>query len=153
MQVLMIQSGCVPKKVMFNAATVSEIIHDAKQFGFTIDKVSFQWSELQQARDAYIARLNGIYAKMLANNKVEVITGTASFSGSNEVLVNDDTYSADHIVIAVGGKPFLPNIPGIEHAISSDGFFQLKHQPKSVAVVGAGERHVIFIHYQLIVLT
>jgi len=131
--------GCVPKKVMWNCATVSEIFHDADHFGFSVPGgYSFNWGELKKARDAYIARLNGIYARNMANNKIEVVAGTASFSGPNEVTVGADKYTADHILIAVGGKPNVPVIPGIEHCITSDGFFELQTQPKSVAVVGGG---------------
>lgn len=132
--------GCVPKKVMFNAATVSEMIHESKQFGFHIDEkaVHFNWSELKVARDNYVARLNGIYSRMLGNNKIDVINGYASFEGNNKVKVGEQIYTADNILIAVGGKPSLPSIPGIEHCISSDGFFQLDKQPKNVAVIGGG---------------
>lgn len=75
---------------------------------------------------------------MLRNNKIDIITGQASFSGTNKVTVGDKTYTADHILIAVGGKPSMPRIPGIEHCITSDGFFQLDKQPNSVAVIGGG---------------
>lgn len=130
--------GCVPKKIMFNAATVNEIIHDADKFGFKVEGAKFDWSFLKAARDKYLLRLNGIYAKNLANSKVEVIDGYGSFSGPKSVKVGDKTYTADHICIAVGGKPTMPNIPGVEHCISSDGFFSLTSQPKSVAVIGGG---------------
>lgn len=133
-----VNAGCVPKKVMFNAATVNEMIHEAKHFGFTVGETTFDWNRLKVSRDAYIARLNGIYQRNLANNKIDVITGSGVFSGPNEVTVGKETYTADNILIAVGGKPFLPNIPGIEHCISSDGFFKLETQPKRVAVIGGG---------------
>ena len=130
--------GCVPKKVMYNTATVNEIIHDAKQFGFDIKDYNFNWNAIKQARDKYIVRLNGIYERNLANSDVDYITGYGTFSGNNAVDVDGKTYTADHILIAVGGKPALPVIPGIEHCISSDGFFLLEEQPKRVAVIGAG---------------
>ena len=124
--------GCVPKKVMWNAATVNEIMHDANQFGFKIDgKVSFDWGRMKEMRDAYIERLNGIYGRNLDNSGVELITGAASFSGPKTVQVGEDTITAKHILIAVGGRPFMPNLPGIEHCIDSNGFFELKEQPKS----------------------
>ena len=113
--------GCVPKKVMWNAATVGEMIHDAKHFGFTVPEVSFNWLDLKQARDDYVTRLNGIYGRMLGNSKVEVISGLGSFSGPKSVSVNGEEYSADHILIAVGGKPSVPSLPGVEHCITSDG--------------------------------
>lgn len=133
--------GCVPKKVMWNAATISEMFHDAHQFGFSIPGgYKFDWSTLKKYRDAYIARLNGIYSRMLGNNKVDVVMGSAIFSGAREVTVveSGDKYTADHVLIAVGGRPSLPNIKGIEHCISSDGFFELPTQPQRVAVVGGG---------------
>lgn len=130
--------GCVPKKIMFNAATVNEIIHSSEKFGFSIEKSQFDWSFLKKARDAYLLRLNGIYGRNLANSKIEVIDGYGTFSGAKSVTVGDRVLTADHICIAVGGRPTMPNIPGIEHCISSDGFFSLETQPKSVAVIGGG---------------
>ena len=123
---------------MWNAATVGEMIHDAKHFGFTVPEVSFNWLDLKQARDDYVTRLNGIYGRMLGNSKVEVISGFGTFSGPKSVSVNGEEYSADHILIAVGGRPSVPSLPGVEHCITSDGFFALENQPKKVAVVGGG---------------
>lgn len=131
--------GCVPKKVMWNAASVSEILHqDAKQFGFDVKGHSFDWARLKKARDAYVTRLNGIYSRLLGNSGVTVIDGFASFSGPKEVTVGEQKYTADHIMIAVGGKPVMPSLPGAEHCISSDGFFALETQPEAVAVIGGG---------------
>lgn len=84
-------------------------------------------------------RLNGIYGRNLANSQVAVIQGAASFSGPKALTVGGKEYTADHILIAVGGQPKVPDIPGAaEHAITSDGFFALEKQPKRVAVIGAG---------------
>jgi glutathione reductase (NADPH) len=131
--------GCVPKKVMFNAATVAEVLHDAGQFGFTVDGYRLDWKKLKDARDKYITRLNGIYGRNLEGSKVTTLDGMAAFSGLNSVTVSGQTYTADHILIAVGGKPFLPpQLKGVEHCISSDGFFRLDAQPKTVAVIGGG---------------
>lgn len=133
--------GCVPKKVMYNAGTISDTLHDAQQFGFSVEGVHFDWLTLKNKRDAYVSRLNSIYKNMLDNNKISVISGTASFSGPNSVDVGGSTYSADNILIAVGGRPSLPSaaeLPGVEHCISSDGFFALEKQPKSVAIIGGG---------------
>ena len=133
--------GCVPKKVMFNAATVAEVLHDAEHFGFEVKDVKFNWKKLKDSRDAYVKRLNGIYSKLLANSNVTVISGTAAFTSSKTVKVNDKEYSAKNILVAVGGKPSLPSeaeLKGVQHCISSDGFFELESLPRSVAVVGAG---------------
>merc|ERR1719502_2454203 len=95
--------GCVPKKVMYNTATVNEIIHEAKQFGFDVKDYSFDWNVIKNARDKYIVRLNGIYERNLANSKVDFISGYGTFSGKNVIDVDGKTYTADNILIAVGG--------------------------------------------------
>ncbi len=133
--------GCVPKKVMWNAAHVREVMAGAKHFGFDLDAhgVAFDWPMLKQARDDYVTRLNGIYAKNLASSEVALIQGAATFSGPKALKVGAKEYTADHILIAVGGQPKMLDIPGAkEHAITSDGFFELPTQPKRVGVVGAG---------------
>ena len=137
--------GCVPKKIMFNAATVYESIHEAHQFKFEgdADALKLNWGALKDARDKYITRLNGIYERNLANSDVEKVTGTARFTGPNTVAVDGadgatTELSADHVLIAVGGTPSMPDIPGAEHCINSDGFFELEDMPARVAVVGAG---------------
>ena len=138
--------GCVPKKVMWNAATLSENFHDAHHFGFVQSAPpTLDWAKLKSYRDAYIARLNDIYTRMLMNSRVDLVEGEAAFTGGSpftgelEVTVTGGKiYTANHILIAVGGRPHLPNIKGIEHCISSDGFFELPTQPKRVAVVGGG---------------
>jgi len=130
--------GCVPKKVMFNACHVQEIIHQAAGFGFKIDGSAFDLAALKAKRDAYVARLNGIYASNLDKSGITSIKGDAAFVGEREVRVGDKTYSGEHVLIAVGGKPTMPDIPGIELAINSDRFFDLESIPKRVAVVGSG---------------
>jgi len=132
--------GCVPKKVMYYAANLrEEIMHDAKDYGMEVEgDVGMEWGKLVEKRDAYVERLNGIYQRNLDNSKVEVIKGWGKFVGKNKIVVDGTIYSADHILVAVGGKPALPNIPGAEHGITSDGFFELKERPSRVVVVGAG---------------
>jgi hypothetical protein len=124
--------GCVPKKVMFNAASVSEMLHEAKHFGFTVGHTEFDWGAITEARDAYVTRLNGIYANNLKNSGVTSIEGEAKLVGANAVEVEGTRYTADHILLAPGGRPSMPTFPGSEHTISSDGFFALKEQPKKV---------------------
>eukprot|EP01103_Thecamoeba_quadrilineata_P008674 TRINITY_DN18406_c0_g1_i1.p1 TRINITY_DN18406_c0_g1~~TRINITY_DN18406_c0_g1_i1.p1 ORF type:complete len:474 (-),score=107.12 TRINITY_DN18406_c0_g1_i1:97-1518(-) len=133
--------GCVPKKVMFNAATIAETLHDAADYGFFNvgkDAAAFNWRHLYDNREAYISRLNGIYEKNLVGSDVTIFRGRGKFTGPKEVQVGETTLTADHILIATGGEPNYPDIPGAEHGITSDGFFELKEQPKRVAVVGAG---------------
>jgi len=130
--------GCVPKKVMWFAAATADSIQHAANYGFDVSLNQFDWAILKQRRDAYIKRLNGIYANNLDNNKVSHINGTATFIDANTIQVGDQQYTADKFLIATGGKPTIPNIPGAEYGISSDGFFELEQQAKKVAIVGAG---------------
>ncbi|KAG1471529.1 hypothetical protein G6F56_002071 [Rhizopus delemar] len=135
--------GCVPKKVMWNAASIAESLRDAKQYGFGEHEAKFDWKFFKEKRDAYIKRLNGIYERNLGNDKVEHIEGFASFVDKNTVRVQkSETESfeiqAKKIMIATGGHPIIPDIPGAELGIDSDGFFDLENQPKRVAVIGTG---------------
>jgi len=132
--------GCVPKKVMYYAANLrEELMHDARDYGVEVQQeVGMDWGKLVEKRDAYVERLNGIYQRNLDLSGVEVIRGWGKFVGEKKVIVDGTIYSADHILVAVGGKPVLPAIPGAEHGITSDGFFQLKDKPSRAVVVGAG---------------
>lgn len=130
--------GCVPKKVMWNAAHMAEAVGDAPDYGFDIKNKGFNWSQLKQKRDAYIKRLNGIYDRNLEGSNVTRIHGWGKFKDSKTVVADGKEYTADHILIAVGGTPMVPNIPGAELGITSDGFFELKQQPKNVLVIGGG---------------
>ncbi len=130
--------GCVPKKVMWFAAATADAIHAASQYGFDTSLNGFNWTELKQNRDAYIERLNGIYANNLVNNGVDHIEGKATFIDPHTIQVGSKQITAERFLIATGGKPSIPNIPGAEHGITSDGFFELETQPKKVAVIGAG---------------
>lgn len=130
--------GCVPKKVMWNAASIAESLHDAAGYGFDVDVRGFDWASVKAKRDTYIHRLNGIYDSNLSGSGVDVIPGWARFTDSHTVQVGDRPITADHILIAVGGRPMIPDVPGADLGITSDGFFELATQPKKVAVVGAG---------------
>jgi glutathione reductase (NADPH) len=130
--------GCVPKKIMWNAAGVALSLQDAGDYGFDVKVGMSDWAELKRKRDAYVLRLNGIYERNLSAKGVELVRGAARFVDAHTVEVNGQRLSARHIVIATGGKPALPNIPGAELGISSDGFFDLEALPKRVAVIGSG---------------
>jgi glutathione reductase (NADPH) len=131
--------GCVPKKVMWHGAQIAEAIHlYSKDYGFDVDVKSFNWSTLVKNREAYIGRIHQAYDNVLGNNKIEVINGFAKFVNEKTIEVNGEHLTADHILIAVGGEPTIPNIPGAEHGIDSNGFFDLNEQPKRTAVIGAG---------------
>ncbi len=131
--------GCVPKKVMWHGAQVAEAINlYSEDYGFDVDLKGFNWSKLVENRQAYIGRIHQSYDRVLGNNKVEVIKGFAKFVDAKTVDVNGELYTADHILIAVGGRPTIPQIPGAEYGIDSNGFFELNERPDRVAVIGAG---------------
>jgi glutathione reductase (NADPH) len=131
--------------VTFNAAAVAETIHQAKSYGFSVQETApFDWTTFKQRRDAYIHRLNGIYERNLATDKVEYVHGWAKVLSRNQVEVTQDdgtksVVNAKKILIAVGGYPTVPpEVPGAEFGINSDGFFDIDTLPKKVALVGAG---------------
>ena len=130
--------GCVPKKVMWNAASVALSLADADDYGFHVTVGDSDWAALKRKRDAYVLRLNGIYERNLAAKGVAYVRGAARFLDKNTVEVNGERLTARHIVIATGGRPTLPTLPGAEYGITSDGFFELEQRPKRVAVVGSG---------------
>jgi glutathione reductase (NADPH) len=130
--------GCVPKKVMWNAASVASSIADANDYGFHVAVGDSDWPALKSKRDAYVLRLNGIYERNLAAKGVTYLRGAARFLGKDSVEVNGVRLTARHIVIATGGKPRVPTLPGATLGITSDGFFSLEQRPKRVAVVGSG---------------
>ncbi len=130
--------GCVPKKVMWNGATVAQALSDAADYGFSFSHGSFDWPTLKRKRDAYVARLNEIHEKNLSGAGVDLIRGHARFTDSHTIEVGGKRYSANHIVIATGGRPLTPHIPGAKLGITSDGFFELAQLPEKVAVVGGG---------------
>ncbi len=131
--------GCVPKKVMWYGANMAEALyHYAPDYGFDVDVKSFDYGKLVENRNAYISRIHTSYNNVLAKNNVDVITGYAKFIDKNTVEVNGEQIRAEHILIAVGGKPSRPDVKGAEYGIDSDGLFELTQLPKRVAVVGAG---------------
>ena len=130
--------GCVPKKVMWNAAGVALSLSDANDYGFDVAPGDNDWALLKAKRDAYVLRLNGIYERNLQAKGVAYVRGAARFLDQRTLEVNGQRMSAQHIVIATGGKPWVPNLPGGELGITSDGFFELAARPQRVAVIGSG---------------
>ncbi len=130
--------GCVPKKVMWSASQINETLALAKDYGFQIQPAGFDWSRLKQSRDAYVSRLNAIYGRNLDHSGITLIRGIAQFISAHSIVVNGHKFHSDHILIASGGRPSVPDIAGAELGITSDGFFELLHQPKKILVIGAG---------------
>ncbi len=136
--------GCVPKKIMWSGASLAHAIEDAADYGSSVESVKFDWAHLKRNRDRYVADMNSHYERTLTGNGVEIVRGFARFVGPKAVGVNGEILSADHIVIAVGGRPIMPDIPGSELGITSDGFFEIEARPNKVAIVGAGYVSVEF---------
>lgn len=130
--------GCVPKKIMFNAANIANTLSHASEYGFSLNATTLDWPRLVAQRNAYIEKLRENYLNRFTQFNITLLRGLGSFHEEHTVRVNESFYQAPHIIIATGGKPTLPNIPGAEHLIDSDGFFALKTQPQKVAIIGSG---------------
>ncbi|MGE8666849.1 MAG: glutathione-disulfide reductase [Achromobacter mucicolens] len=130
--------GCVPKKLLVYGAHYSEDFEQAQGFGWTADAPKFDWPTLIANKNREIERLNGIYRNLLVNSGVTLLEGHARIVDPNTVDINGKTYSAAHILVATGGWPQVPDIPGKEHAITSNEAFFLKDLPRRVLVVGGG---------------
>lgn len=130
--------GCVPKKLLVYGAHYSEDIDQAQGYGWTIDGATFDWKTLIANKDKEIGRLNGIYKNLLVDSGVTLLQAHARLVDAHTVEVEGRQYSAEHILIATGGWPFVPDIPGREHAITSNEAFYLDELPRRVLVVGGG---------------
>ena len=136
--------GCVPKKVMFYGAQVAEAINNyAPAYGFDVEVKKFDYAKLVESRQAYIGRIHTSYNNVLAKNNVDVLNGFARFKDTKTIEVSyadgsTELVTADHILIATGGRPSIPAVKGAEYGIDSNGVFALNELPKRVAVVGAG---------------
>jgi glutathione reductase (NADPH) len=130
--------GCVPKKLMWNAAEIGAQLKDAVGYGFGVEVAGHDWALLKERRDAYVHRLNGIYEGNLAKRNVTLVRGRGRLADVHTVEVDGRRLSAPHIVIATGGRPLWPELPGASLGITSDGFFELEQCPRRVAVVGSG---------------
>ena len=130
--------GCIPKKLLVYAAMFREEWQDAAGFGWSAPEPQHDWARLIANKDREIARLNGVYARLLDQAGVTRIAGRARIQDAHHVAVGDQVYSAEHILVATGGWPTLPALPGSEHAISSNEAFHLPRLPERVIVVGGG---------------
>jgi len=131
--------GCVPKKLLVYGAHFAEDLNDAAMFGWDVPKCAFSWPVLRDNVLAEVSRLEGLYQQTLTNHKVEVFHERATLLGPNEVrLSSGRTVTAGKILIATGARPFMPEIEGIEHAISSNEVFHLDKLPERVVIAGGG---------------
>lgn len=130
--------GCVPKKFLVYGAHYREDFALAEDFGWSVATPSFDWPTLIAHKNAEIKRLNGVYERLLTGSGVTLLAGHAKLLGPHQVEVDGQVYSAEHILIATGGWPQIPDIPGKELAITSNEVFFLKQLPKRVLVVGGG---------------
>ena len=130
--------GCIPKKLFSYAAHFREDFHDAAGFGWTLPEPSFDWPTLLANKDREIARLNGIYGRLLANAGATLIEHRATLVDAHTVECGGRRYTAEHILVATGSWPVLPEIPGRELAITSNEAFHLERLPTSIIIVGGG---------------
>lgn len=131
--------GCIPKKLLVYASHFHQDFEDAAMgYGWTVGESSFDWPTLIANKDREIERLNGIYARLLDQAGVTHIEGRARLVDPHTVAVGDQRYTAQHILVATGGRPVRPSIPGAEHAITSDEAFALEGLPQRVLIVGGG---------------
>jgi glutathione reductase (NADPH) len=130
--------GCIPKKLLVYASVFRRDVEDAVGFGWTAPPPSHDWRALIRNKNAEIARLNGVYARLLDDAGVTRIAGRARIVDPHTVAVGSETFTAEHILVATGGWPMLPAIPGIEHAITSNEAFHLDALPERPIIVGGG---------------
>jgi glutathione reductase (NADPH) len=131
--------GCVPKKLFVYASQFPELFHASQGYGWSIQQSqSFNWETLRDNKTQEIRRLNDIYQNLLSNSGAQIIKGRASLENPNQVSVNGQSYSAENILIATGGWPYIPEFEGSDLAISSNEMFTLKQLPEKAVVVGGG---------------
>ncbi|MFZ6780863.1 glutathione-disulfide reductase [Undibacterium sp. Ji83W] len=133
-----VNAGCIPKKLMSYAAHYHSDFEEAAGFGWSVGEQRFDWASLIANKDREIARLNGIYKQILTTANVDIIAGHAQIVDAHTVVVNGKSYSTHHILIATGGHPVKPELPGSELGITSDEFFHLPALPRHAVVQGGG---------------
>jgi glutathione reductase (NADPH) len=133
-----VNRGCIPKKLMVYASHFPAIFEEAVAYGWSEVSSQLNWQKMVTVVNQEVERLNGVYQRMLDNAKVELFRGYASFVDHHTVQIGEQKISADKILIAVGGYPVKPDIPGIEHTLVSDAMFTLPKQPQKVVIIGGG---------------
>jgi glutathione reductase (NADPH) len=133
-----VHRGCIPKKFYVFASHFADDFEDAAAYGWTVDGVRFDWPTLVAAKKKELKRLEGIYETNLGKAEVEILRGRAVLEDAHTVRMGEKTFTAENILIATGGRPYMPDIPGAEHLITSDDVFDLPELPKRVVIAGAG---------------
>ncbi|OJH36431.1 glutathione-disulfide reductase [Cystobacter ferrugineus] len=133
-----VHRGCVPKKLLVHGAHFRAEFEDAVGHGWSIAEPGFDWKKLQAGKDRELERLDGVYRRLLHESGVRLIEGRGRVVDAHTVEVNGQRHTARYILVATGSHPFLPQLPGIEHVITSDGALRLPELPRRVAIVGGG---------------
>jgi len=133
-----VNRGCVPKKAMWYAADMAHALRNAPAYGFDVKPAEFDWPMFVAKRENYIGNINKFYTSSFEKNGVDTVYGHARLVDKNTVKVEGRKYTAERIAVAPGGTPTVPDIPGKELGITSDGFFELQELPGTVLVLGAG---------------
>ncbi len=133
-----VNNGCVPKKIMWYAASLAHAVDDASGFGIPAGRGETDWQSLVKRREEYIRNINAYWDGYVADSGIHRIDGLGRFVNRNTVAVNDSHFTADHIVIATGSQPVVPAVAGADLGLTSDGFFELNTLPQRVAVIGGG---------------
>jgi len=133
-----VNRGCVPKKLFVYASRFAEQFQLAQDYGWSVEAGEFDWPRFIAAKDQEIGRLNQVYQRLLEDSGVTLLRGLAQFCDRHTLEVDGQTVTAEKILIAVGGRPRRPEIPGIEHAWVSDDIFHVPQQPRRIAIIGGG---------------
>lgn len=130
--------GCIPKKYLVYASQFRDERQVAADYGWRISDTPFRFSEFQEKKSLELARLQGIYRKLLEKAGVKILEGAGRIMGPHTVMVGGFTHTAAHILIATGSRPVVPEIPGAQYGLVSDDIFSLKELPKRMVIVGGG---------------
>lgn len=133
-----VNRGCVPKKLMVYASRFPKYMEESAGYGWDMQANSFNWNKMITDVNNEVKRLNSIYHRMVDSAEVKLFPVHAKLLDPHTLEVGDQKVTAERILIAVGGKPVKPDIPGIEHAITSDGMFEMTEQPKRMVILGGG---------------
>ena len=139
--------GCVPKKLYSYAAHFKDDFEDSRGFGWHFSNLHFDWATLKNNKDREINRLNGIYKSILDSSGVKIYESRARLLGPHHVQIGDEIRSSRHILLAVGGWPYVPAFEGAEHAVTSNEVFAMESAPKSIAIIGGGYIAVEFASF------